>query len=132
MKSLPLIGSIVIAVIVIGGAVLFGQRDTAPIVAGIRSNVSVTAGTQVIDIVARGGYAPKLTTAKADMPTVLRVKTEGTYDCSSAIRIPSLGYSKTMEATGITEITVPPQKAGSTLQGVCAMGMYSFQVQFET
>ena len=130
MKPLSLIGSILIAVFVIGGAVVFGKADTAPIVGGMRDNVSVTAGTQVIDIVAKGGYAPKLTTATADMPTVLRVKTDGTYDCSSAIRIPSLGYSKTMEATGITEITVPPQKAGSTLQGVCAMGMYSFQITF--
>lgn len=131
MKSLPLIGSILIAVFVIGGAVVFGQADTAPIVPGMRDNVSIEAGTQVIDIVAKGGYAPKLTTAKADMPTVLRVKTEGTYDCSSAIRIPSLGYSNTMKATGITEVMVPPQKAGSTLQGVCAMGMYSFSITFE-
>ena len=84
----------------------------------------------MITINAKGGYAPKLTTAKADMPTVLQVATNATYDCSSAIRIPSLGYSKVLEPTDMTEITVPPQKAGSTLQGTCAMGMYNFSVKF--
>ncbi len=131
MKLLPLIGSLLIAVFVIGGAVLFGRADAVPLVSAPGGNVSIEAGTQVIAIRAKGGYSPTVTSAKASMPTVLRVQTEGTYDCSSAIRIPSLGYSKTLEATGVVDVSIPPQKAGSTLQGVCAMGMYSFQIQFE-
>ncbi len=120
--------SILIAAFVIGGAVMFASKGE-PVAQA--ANVRMEGETQVIEIDAKGGYAPKLSTARADVPTVLRVKTSGTYDCSAAIRIPSLGYSTTMEPSGVTEVTVPPQKIGSTLQGVCAMGMYSFQVTFE-
>jgi hypothetical protein len=28
-------------------------------------------------------------------------------------------------------VDVPPQKAGSTLTGLCSMGMYSFTIRFE-
>lgn len=124
----PLIASILLGAVFVGGAIIFAQGRGGD--AGNGDNVAIEAGTQVITINAKGGYAPKITTAKAEMPTILRVATNGTYDCSSAIRIPSLGYSKVLGPVEMTEITVPPQKAGSTLQGTCAMGMYNFSVKF--
>jgi hypothetical protein len=33
--------------------------------------------------------------------------------------------------SGITDIELPAQEAGATVQGVCAMGMYSFAINFE-
>ena len=95
------------------------------------SNISIINGRQIIDIGAKGGYLPRQTLAKANMPTAIKVKTNGTFDCSSAIAIPSLGYEASLPPTGETLIDVPPQPAGSTLRGLCAMGMYSFTVQFK-
>ena len=124
------IASISIAALLIFGALLVvknqGQNSQNPEV----NNVSVVNGTQIIEIYARGGYAPRVSQAQAGMPTILRVKTQGTFDCSAAMSIPSLGYQKILPASGVTDIEVPSQKAGTVLQGLCAMGMYNFAVQF--
>ena len=126
--------SIIIAAVLIGGAIMFvlknGNSNGAGAAAQDANNVSIILGKQIITISAKGGYSPKVTTAKADMPTVIKVDTRGTFDCSSAISIPSLGYRKNLPPSGETLINVPPQKAGSTLQGLCAMGMYNFQIKF--
>lgn len=123
--------SIIAAVLLIGGAAALTRGgnvsgDGEP----ATHNVSVEGGRQVIEIDAKGGYSPKLTDAQAGMPTVLKVATNGTFDCSAALTIPSLGYSRNLPSSGVTEIEVPSQKAGAKLQGLCAMGMYNFAVQF--
>lgn len=127
------ITSIILAGLLIGGAILLGGRGGAGGGAPDQAanNVSVVDGKQVIDITAKGGYSPRSTSAKADMPTVIRISTQGTFDCSSAVRIPALGFKKNLPASGTVEVEVPPQKAGSKLQGLCAMGMYNFSVSFD-
>lgn len=95
------------------------------------NNVSIMVGKQIIEIGAKGGYLPKISVAKANIPTILRVQTRGTFDCSSALAIPSIGYRANLPPSGITEIEVPAQKSGSTLRGLCAMGMYNFQIKFQ-
>ena len=97
---------------------------------GAQNNAIVLDGKQVIEIKAKGGYSPKLTMAKANMLTVLKVKTMATFDCSSSLTIPSIDYQKYLPASGETLIEIPPQEPGSTLQGLCAMGMYNFAVNF--
>lgn len=87
-------------------------------------------GKQIIEISAKGGYSPRITMAKADMPTIIRMSTKGSFDCSSAVSIPSLGYRANLPPTGTTDIEVGVQKSGSILQGLCAMGMYNFQIKF--
>ena len=114
----------------IGGAVFFSRGSSAQQVAPSVSNVSVVDGKQVVEIGVKAGYSPKLTGAKADMPTILRMTTAGTFDCSSAVNIPSIGLRKVLPSEGATDIEIPPQKAGTTLKGLCMMGMYNFQVQF--
>jgi plastocyanin domain-containing protein len=94
------------------------------------SNVSVIGNEQVINISAKGGYNPRVSTAKAGIPTVIRFQTQGTFDCSSYVRIPSLNVNKILPRTGTTEIDLGIPKIG-TLQGSCGMGMYPFQIQFE-
>lgn len=96
----------------------------------ISQNVSSIEGKQIIDISAKGGYAPRMTVAKANVPTILRVKTSATFDCSSALRIPTLNYSQNLPPTGTTDIEVPAQVAGTTLKGLCSMGMYNFSIAF--
>ncbi len=122
--------SILIAVVLIGGAVfLVNGKSDAP-QGEVKSNVTVVDGKQIIEIDVKGGYSPRITTAKADMPTIIKMKTSGTFDCSSALTIPSIGYQKNLPQSGITDIEVPAQKVGTNLQGICSMGMYNFSVKF--
>ena len=129
MKKLPLILSILISVVVIGGAIVFAQNrgGDQPQTA---NNVSTEGEKQVVELQVKGGYMPKLTTAKGGIPTILRMKTDGTFDCSAGVTIPSIGYRKTLPQTGVTEVEIPAQKAGTTLEGVCLMGMYYFSISF--
>lgn len=94
------------------------------------NNVTVVDGTQYIDLTAKGGYAPQTSTAKAGMPTVLKVTTNGTYDCSAGINIPTKGISQYLPASGTTQIALGTPTAG-TLQGTCSMGMYHFAIDFQ-
>jgi len=127
MKQFPLIASVLAAIVIIGGTVALTQKPST----STASNVSKEGETQVIEVQTKGGYFPKTTTAQAGVPTILKLKTDGTYDCSAAVTIPKLGFHKNLEASGVTEVTIPPQEPGTTLQGVCAMGMYNFQIRFD-
>lgn len=125
--------SIIISGILIGVAIVFlssGSDPKAAGIAGTNDNVYVEGDTQVIEIAARGGYSPQLSLAKADTPTMLRVKTSGVFDCSGALSIPAIGYRNNLPLSGVTDIPIPPQKQGTNLLGTCAMGMYSFSVNF--
>ena len=94
-------------------------------------NGEIINGIQYITINAGGGYTPRISSAKAGIPTKLIVKTNGTYDCSSALVIRSLGFQKILPQTGKTEIDLGTPKAGTPLQGVCGMGMYNFIINFK-
>lgn len=107
-------------------SVYIGRDTSANIGAAIVEN-----GIQYIDITARGGYTPRITKAKADIPTVIRMKTENTFDCSTALVIPDIGFQAYLERSGVKEIAVPIEKATGTLRGTCSMGMYNFQIDFE-
>jgi plastocyanin domain-containing protein len=119
--------AIVVAAALIGGAIMLSGGSATP----STSNVSLVEGKQIVEITAKGRYAPALTEAKAGVPTVLRVKTNGTFDCTSIVRVPAVGYQANLPPTGTTDIELPPQKSGTTVQGICAMGMYSFNVAFK-
>jgi len=98
---------------------------------GAAQNVETREGVQYITINARGGYSPRVSYAKADIPTKLIVKTNGTYDCSAALVIRALGFQKILSPTGEEIIDIGTPKAGAPLQGLCSMGMYSFLVNFK-
>jgi plastocyanin domain-containing protein len=124
--------SVIVVVALLAGAFFLGR-------AGQRSNstsdttASATTdsnGRQIVSIKAKGGYYPQVNTAKANTPTILKVTTNATFDCSSALVIPSLGYRKSLPPSGDTLIDIPAQAAGTKLQGLCAMGMYNFSIQF--
>jgi plastocyanin domain-containing protein len=93
-------------------------------------NVEIREGIQYVTINAKGGYFPRVSTAKAGIPTKLIVKTDGTYDCSAALRINSVGFQKVLQNTGEETIDLGTPQLGP-LQGVCGMGMYNFVVNFE-
>ncbi|MFA6158205.1 MAG: hypothetical protein WC763_01060 [Candidatus Paceibacterota bacterium] len=124
-----------VAVVLIGGAFAFIQAGKSAGGEGQGSdayanNVSVVDGKQIVEIWARGGYQPRASVAKAGIPTVIRFNTKGTFDCSSSVRIPSMGISRILPQSGSTDIDLGIQGT-STLQGSCGMGMYPFQVEFK-
>lgn len=122
--------SIAITIVLIGGAFAFvrsrpGQTDTVP-----ANNVTMAEGKQIIEIRAKGGYLPRRSIAKAGLPTIVRLETSGTFDCSSSVRIPSMDISKNLPPSGMTDIDLGTPAAGA-LQGSCGMGMYPFEIVFE-
>lgn len=122
--------SVLIAGVLIGGAIILSGSSGGQQSGASANNVSVVDGKQIVEIGVKGGYSPNVSAAKADMPTILRMATQGSFDCSSAVVIPSIGYKANLPASGVTDVEVPPQKSGTVLQGRCAMGMKNFQVQF--
>lgn len=143
--------SIIIAVIIIGGAIILSspQSSKAPIVilnnTGtttntreaentpkdiLSENVSVENSVQVIMLKAKGGYTPRQSVALAGVPTIIRFTTDGTFDCSLSVRIPSRNLSQFLPQTGTTDIDIGVQPAG-LFRGSCGMGMYPFEVDFK-
>jgi plastocyanin domain-containing protein len=94
-------------------------------------NSQIKDGIQFITIDAKGGYSPRLSNAKAGIPTQLIVKTNNTYDCSLSLVIRSIGYENFLPQTGETIIDLGTPKADEPLVGLCSMGMYSFKIEFE-
>lgn len=127
-----IVGSLAVTVVAIGGifALLRGGGSAVPDSPAGQTNVSAVGGKQVVEIRAKGGYAPRVTAAKANVATVINVQTNGTFDCSSALTVPAVGFRAMLPSSGITPIEIPPQRPGTTIKGVCSMGMYSFTVKF--
>lgn len=125
---------IITLALVVGLGIIFvgGSKSENSNTASVQQaqNVEIRDGVQYITIDAKGGYSPKISSAKADIPTKLVVKTNGTYDCSSSLVIKSIGYQKILAQTGEEIIDIGTPKAGVPLQGVCGMGMYNFSVSF--
>lgn len=92
---------------------------------------SVIDGKQIINITAKGGYSPRVVVAKAGIPTVLRVTTNGTFDCSASVVIPKISYQKSLRPSETEEIPISAEQAQGILQGLCSMGMYNFQIKFQ-
>lgn len=124
--KLTVIASFIAFALIALALVVRPKADIEPI-----DNVSIENGVQYIDIGAKGGYSPRETVAQAGMPTVLRVSTNATYDCSAALTVPSIKYSEFLPPSGTTTIDIPPQEPGAVVRGLCSMGMYSFAVRFE-
>lgn len=98
---------------------------------GVAPTARIVDGKQFIDITAKGGYSPRVVVAKAGVPTILRVSTRGTFDCSASLIIPKLSYQKFLQPSGTEDIIISAEQAQGTLQGLCSMGMYNFQIKFQ-
>ncbi len=138
INSIAIIVSITVIVIGLFGIIVIlnkGKSNSSTpnqtILETSENNVSIQDGKQVIEIAAKGGYSPKKSIAKAGVPTVIKFKTNGTYDCSSAVNLPSLKISKNLPGTGETEVEIGSQEVGK-LAGTCSMGMYFFEVEFQS
>jgi len=89
------------------------------------------ATKQIVEVTANSrGYSPKKIEAKAGIPTILIIKSEGAYGCERAFNIPDLNISEILPENGQTEFDLGTQAKGTKLLGVCSMGMYYFQIFF--
>jgi len=120
-----------VTLLICGTLVYSNDSNSADTKTSSSSNIVIENGVQYIDITARGGYTPRVTKAKAGIPTVIRMKTEYTYDCSTALVIPDIGYRSFLSQTGVEEIEIPIEKTKGTLRGMCSMAMYHFEIDFE-
>lgn len=131
--DIKIISATVIGLLLVG-VVVVTKRDTAPESAGGAAvpveNVVMSDGRQIITIDVKGGYSPRQSIATAGVPTIIRFNTKGTFDCSTALRIPSLQVSRSLPPTGSTDIDIGTPEAGE-LTGSCSMGMYAFSVTFK-
>lgn len=120
-----------IALVLVGVILFWGRLVPTSSTPSNIQNVSVVDGKQIIEITARGGYIPRVSVAQPGLPTVIRFVTNGTFDCSASVRIPSMNISKLLANSGSTDIDIGTQQAG-TLRGTCGMGMYPFEIQFKS
>jgi len=124
--------SITVAGLIIAGAIfMVGRSGSTSTTNQINANnVSIVDGKQIIKIQARGGYQPSRSVAEAGIPTVIEFDTNGSFDCSSSVRIPSMNIYKLLPQTGVTNIDLGSPQA-STILGSCGMGMYRFEIEFK-
>ena len=109
---------------------MFTQRNPSDEVV-LENNVSVVDGVQIVEIRAKGGYFPRKSVAQVGIPTTIRFITDGTFDCSSAVRIPSLDIGTYLPQTGSTDVAIGTFEE-SVLEGMCGMGMYYFEIEFQS
>ena len=103
-----------------GGSSGLIQQDAAP------------QSSDVLNIsVEDSGYSPQRLRAPAETPVKINLTTAGTYSCARAFTIPALNVSRLLPASGTETLEIPPQKAGTRLQFVCSMGMYSGVIIFQ-
>ena len=129
MKKSSIILLFIFSAILVLLIIFVGPRKNSQIYVD-GQNVHMENGVQVVEIKAGGGYAPARSVAKAGIPTVLRFTTNGAFDCSSSIRIPSMSLTKILPQTGTEDIDLGVSKSGP-LQGMCGMGMYPFSIEFQ-
>lgn len=93
------------------------------------NNVEIRDGVQYVTVTAKGGYFPSRTVVSPNIPTKLIVKTNNTYDCSSSLVVREAGFREFLQPTGEVEIDLGSMESGQKIEGVCSMGMYSFEIQ---
>lgn len=122
--------SIIFSIALIGGTFyIVSNKSPSSVDRGASlQNVEIRDGIQYVTITAKGGYSPRVTEIKGGVPTKLIVKTNGTYDCSLALTVRSVGFQKILTTTGEEVIELGVPQPGEKVQGVCSMGMYSFQI----
>jgi plastocyanin domain-containing protein len=129
LRNLGLAALVIIVALLFGGIAWF-NRPSNIASTEVSSVVSMQGDTQIITMNAKGGYSPRFITARAGVPTILRVVTKNTFDCSTALVINQLKVSKNLPPNGNTDIPIMAQTAGAEISGTCSMGMYSFRLTF--
>lgn len=93
---------------------------------------SATGDGSVVTInVKNDGYEPAVVHARAGVPVTLRMVSKNVRSCSLALIIPALDVFEILDPTGVREIHIPAQEAGTRMPYSCSMGMYSGTIIFD-
>lgn len=91
-----------------------------------------TVGGNVAQInVLTSGYSPNNLLLPANQPIELHLVTNKTISCTRAFVIPAMNIQEILPATGEKIVNIPAQAAGTTLDFMCSMGMYTGLIQFK-
>jgi sulfite exporter TauE/SafE len=77
------------------------------------------------------GYDPREVIAPANLEVTLNLVTNRTTSCSRAFVIPAYNFSVVLPETGIESVKIPAQTAGTRLEFMCSMGMYTGVIIFQ-
>ncbi len=88
-------------------------------------------GTVITVTVKNTSYEPRVVHAKAGVPVTLRMVSKNVRSCSLALIIPALDLFQILDPTGVREIEIPAQEAGTRMPYSCSMGMYSGIIIFD-
>jgi sulfite exporter TauE/SafE len=75
------------------------------------------------------GYRPARALARADVPTVLILRTHGTTGCTRGFVLPARDVQRVLPVSGDTRIDLGTPHVG-TITWTCSMGMYGGRVEF--
>jgi len=132
MKNFPILLSILISITFVAFAVYLIRLEKEQDVQGLsESFVVMEDNVQIILVTATNrGYFPTSVNAKANIPTILRMKSENSYGCERSFRIPKIKVTEIIPQEGITDIDLGIPKKGEDILGSCSMGMYTFTIKF--
>jgi plastocyanin domain-containing protein len=89
-----------------------------------QTTLSADGKQQSLTIEVVHGYAPNHITAKANTPMVLTfTRNEDPESCAREVEIPALHVKQVIPNHSSLQVTVPPQKAGTTIPFHCSMNM---------
>lgn len=89
-------------------------------------------GVQRVTVrVGNEGYHPARALARADVRTVLVLRTDHTTGCTRGFVLPARDVQRVLPTSGETGIDLGTPHAG-TLTWTCSMGMYSGRIEFRT
>jgi plastocyanin domain-containing protein len=92
----------------------FGSRPEAK---------GMSAGVPITVLIQNGVYVPALIQVPAGKPITLHFIRKDATACASAVLFPQLNFAYSLPMNQMTEIILPPQKAGE-IDFTCQMGMY--------
>ncbi len=98
------------------------------------SSAEISASVPQTDLtlmVRNDGYFPQTLKATANEEVSLSLLTNKTYSCSRDFVIPSLSFYQLLPDTGLTQVNIPAQPAGTRMFFTCSMGMYTGMIVFE-
>ncbi len=106
------------------------QSESTAAAASPQQSAPVGDGDLILNV-EDNGYFPSTLKAPAGKALTLNLITDKTYSCARDFVIPAMDYYQLLPDTGTVQVSIPAQKAGSTLFFTCSMGMYTGQIVFE-
>ena len=103
---------------------------TGGILAPVPTAMPSVAGEINLNVTNRG-YDPREVFAPANQEITLNLITSRTTSCSRAFVIPAYNFSVVLPETGVESVKIPSQTAGTRLEFMCSMGMYTGVIIFQ-